>query len=277
MMRLSRPLSVSSEPPAGDRIVRFIYLDAAGLSNPEHEPYVVIAGVIVHADKQWKVLGNHLSQMADEFAPPGQREDFAFHATELFSGGKRFPRDKYPKEWRWAVLDELVSIPEKFDLPIVFGCIPRSDVAEAKPLRNGTVVKPAVAGQIVTFIVAASLADRWMQMKADPDEIAAMIMENDDQSHAFIRLALRAISDPMWSRHLDPEYHNLKVTRIIHPIHFEEKTDSSSLQIADVCAFAIKRKLMGTPECDRFYAPIHRFIVARPKQMVEKLQAKELR
>jgi hypothetical protein len=78
---------------------------------------------------QWKALARYLSEMADEIVPPDHRVGFAFHAMELFSERKIFQRDKYPKE-RWQVLDELVPIPEKFDLPIVFGCIRRSEVGE---------------------------------------------------------------------------------------------------------------------------------------------------
>jgi hypothetical protein len=36
--------------------VRLIYLDDAGLSNALHEPFVVIAGVMVDADRQWLKL-----------------------------------------------------------------------------------------------------------------------------------------------------------------------------------------------------------------------------
>ena len=116
-------IALGGAPLIGNRIVRMIYLDAAGLSNPVQEPYVVMAGVIVNADKQWKALSQYLSDMADEIAPPEHREGFAFHATELFSGGKMFPREKYEREWRWRVLDELCLIPKHFDLPIVWGYI----------------------------------------------------------------------------------------------------------------------------------------------------------
>jgi hypothetical protein len=75
-----------------------IFLDAAGIGNAKHEPVIVIAGVILHADKQWKDVGQYLSDMADALAPAEHRNGFVFHATELFSVGKRFPRDKYSKE-----------------------------------------------------------------------------------------------------------------------------------------------------------------------------------
>ena len=32
--------------------MRLVFLDEAGISNPEHEPYMIIAAVIVDADKK---------------------------------------------------------------------------------------------------------------------------------------------------------------------------------------------------------------------------------
>ena len=88
--------------------MRMIFLDAAGLAPPPQEPLVVVAGVIMHPDRQWKALRDYLLAMADQYVPVEHRANFAFHATELFSGGKVFPREKYQKEWRWGVLDELL-------------------------------------------------------------------------------------------------------------------------------------------------------------------------
>lgn len=72
----------------GSKRVRFVHLDEAGIANPDHEPYVVVAGPVINADRDWKRIEEHLSGLADEFAPPGTREEFFFHATDLFSGGK---------------------------------------------------------------------------------------------------------------------------------------------------------------------------------------------
>lgn len=252
--------------------MRMIFFDAAGTSNPQHEPYIVVAGVILHGDRQWKPLGDYLAAMADEYCPKEHRPGFFFHATELFSGGKIFPREKYPKEWRWKVLDELVSIPEKFDLPIVWGRVPRHEVMpggslEASPEAQKLGVKPHIHGQVVAFSVAAAAAEHWMKSAADPEEIAAMFMENDHESRFFIKQVQRLLSDEKIGRHdlLTGENEIFRLTRIIYPIHFEEKTDSSALQIADVCAFALKRKCMGTPEADRFYKPLEPFLANKFK------------
>ena len=102
--------------------MRLVYLDEAGISNPQQEPYLVVAGIIVHADEQWYALEQYLRDMVTDFIPPSLRAGFTFHANQLFAGGgKIFDRDVWPKETRWQILQELVSIPEKFDLPVVCG------------------------------------------------------------------------------------------------------------------------------------------------------------
>src|SRR6266849_3413019 len=93
------PMGLGGGPLLGDNLVRMIYLDESGISATE--PYVVVAGVIIHADKQWKGLEKYLLDMVDELIPPAMRDNFYFHATELFSGGKRFDRNSWPKEKRW--------------------------------------------------------------------------------------------------------------------------------------------------------------------------------
>ncbi len=242
--------------------MRMTFFDAAGLSNPEHEPFVVVAGVIIHADKQWKALGEYLGAMADEFAPPEHRQDFAFHATELFSGTKHYKdRERYPREWRWKVLDELVAVPKHFDLPIVWGRVPRAELLPGGSLEHSGGLDPVIHGQMIAFTVASAAVEHWMNAVADPEEMAQMVMENDDQSRKFIKIIQRLLSDPKYHSLFSEEDAKFKLTRVIYPIHFEEKTDSSALQLADVCAFALKRKTMNTPECARFYDPLEPFLV----------------
>jgi hypothetical protein len=41
----------------GDPLARNAYVDDAGIANQKHEPIVVVAGVILHVDTQWRPLG----------------------------------------------------------------------------------------------------------------------------------------------------------------------------------------------------------------------------
>jgi hypothetical protein len=254
---MAEPKSLSGHPLAGDCIVKMVFLDAAGLSNPAQEPVIVIAGIIIDADKEWKSLATYLSDMADDLAPPEHREGFAFHATELFSGGKRFPREKYPREWRWHVLDALADIPRLFGLPIVWARVPRVDVEPGGPhaVRPDWEVQmpPVVHGQVLAFNVVAVHCERWMNENAEPNELAQMIMENDNDSRKAIHAVQRVLTDPRHNTKLGDGNEKFRLSRIIYPIHFEEKTDSSALQVADICAFVLKRWCMKTPEISRFY------------------------
>src|SRR5688572_19037569 len=108
--------------------MRIACLDESGIS--ASEPYVIVAGVVVHADKQWRGLERYLRDMVEEYVPPEDRARFCFHATDLFHGSKRFSRDKWPKELRWKILDELVSIPKQFDMPIAMGFVPKGKLRQ---------------------------------------------------------------------------------------------------------------------------------------------------
>src|SRR5689334_2437387 len=108
MAAYGRP-ALGGGPLIGDKIVRMVFLDEAGTGNPAKEPFVVVAGVIIHADQQWKAIENHLFQMMQRHSPIPFGElpyNYCFHATELFSGGKIFARELVPREQRWAILDE---------------------------------------------------------------------------------------------------------------------------------------------------------------------------
>jgi hypothetical protein len=242
-------------------------MDASGLSNPEHEPFVVVAGVMIDADKQWKKITNYLSEMVDEFAPDEHRSEFAFHATELFSGTKNFHRDHFNKELRWQILDEILSLPARYNLPVFWASITREDAA-----KQITKVAPIVAAQAIAVMGTALAADRWLEVNAE-NELAQMIMENDSQSRTTIHTVHRLFTDPDHFFDTFPKYeHPLSVKRIIYPIHFEDKYESSALQIADACAFAIKRHLMKKPEADRFYSPLKRQIIHLDEIAAEDLQ-----
>jgi hypothetical protein len=168
----------------GSNIVRMIYLDDAGISNPLHEPFVVVAGVMVEADTQWLALERYLEGMADTYAPPGQRNGFYFHATELFSGGGFFPREKYPREERWKILDELVAIPKKFKLPIAAGWVERAKLATKHPDLD--IATLTVHAQTIAFTLATFGADHYLRNGIDvkPGEVGSIVMENNDQARS---------------------------------------------------------------------------------------------
>jgi hypothetical protein len=247
-----------------------IYLDDAGLSNPRHEPFVVVAGVMVDADRHWLKLERHLEAMGDAYAPPDQRDKFFFHATELFSGGGFFPRDKWPREERWKILDQLVSIPEKFGLPVVAGWVERAKLAEKFPGLD--VATLTVHAQSIAYIICTYAAEMYMQRGKDirPGEVASIVIENNNQARKQIAAMHGFNRNPKNADVLKSlKFGELVLKRVIGSPHFEEKGQSSLLQLGDVCAFAIKRRLMRKPESNRFYSRLQPRMVILDKSELD--------
>ncbi len=73
--------------------MRFIYTDEAGTSI--HEPVRVVASVIVNADTQLSFINSAINNLYEEYIPKELKENFWFHATEVYSGGKNIDRDNW--------------------------------------------------------------------------------------------------------------------------------------------------------------------------------------
>jgi hypothetical protein len=48
-------------------IVRFAHMDEAGTGNVAKNPFDIVAGVITHADRNWKRIERYLRNLAGEF------------------------------------------------------------------------------------------------------------------------------------------------------------------------------------------------------------------
>lgn len=235
-------------------MTRLVYLDESGTGRLADEPSLVVVGVIVHADKQWLGLERYLRGMADEYVPPEHRQGFAFHATELYSGGKIFSRQRMSKEARWKILDELCETPAKFDLPIVCGCYDRRNLLDAS--KSSQTAKTSYA-QMLAGVACTIGVERYMRERAEPSEVAVMIYESNDHARAAVRFvhACMQITD---CRELIGKKiaEFVPLMRIVDAAHFAEKKTSSLLQIADCCAFAIRRKIQDLRDSERFFAPL---------------------
>jgi hypothetical protein len=250
-------LSFGGVPLKGDRLVRLTFLDEAGISNPTQEPIVVIAGIVVHGDVQYKPLRARIQKVVEDWIPPQDRDGFIFHATDLFSGGGYFSRNLWPLCIRWQILEELCSIPYEFDLPIVFGfqnrwAVPRT--FEGKAVKDNI---HTAAMQLIAFTHCLIGIERWMRAETDPSENVMLIAEDKPEVKSAFKEIHRVAQNPDKIKQSIPaklaESEELPVTRIVDDIYFTDKQGSVPLQIADVCAFVIKRHLMKRDYIYRFY------------------------
>ncbi len=233
--------------------MRIIYLDEAGIGKLADDPCVVVAGIILHGDKQWLPLETYLRAMVEAWVPPADRPGIIFHAKDIFHGTKAFHRDKWEKETRFAILDELATLPAAFDFPVIWGAIDRTKMAEKHPKMT-----PAQCTEHA-YLVATSMclmqAERYMREAGSDGEVAQIVFED----RAGVRQDVKTLHRFLRGHNLPADLEDQKylpLTRIIDTPNFAAKNESSPLQIADFCAFALKRKLSKAWLWDRFYNPL---------------------
>jgi len=242
----------------GESLVRFVYVDESGISI--HESVTVVAGIIVNADLQWKAIERHLDALITKYVPPEHRHGFVFHAKDLFHGsGKVFDRKKYPIERSREALKEILMIPIRFYLPLVYG-IARKGAAP----KNSTRQKrrdEASTHQAKAFSLCVLEAESYMRERAGSKEIAALVAENNtdtrkmvDRIHQILRGSVHSKSAQnilsLLSR-LVPDC--LPITKIVDHVYFAKKNDAVLLQIADACALIIRYFCEGRSDAHEFF------------------------
>jgi hypothetical protein len=225
--------------------VRMAFLDEAGTSNPEQEPVLIVGGVIVNADRQWKAVQKRIEALWYEHTPPDVPNGYPFHAMELFHGGRVFDRQRFPREKRWEILDKLVAIPAEFNLAVIGGRATRAKYPDL------------ISAYAWAFADAASDIEGYMRMLPDRDEVASIIVEDNPSLRSHVKTMQMMLQDERGMSGYHAHVRDaLWLTRIMGEPHFEKKSALSLLQLADVCAFVLKRLCLGKPEIERFMAPL---------------------
>jgi len=224
--------------------VRLVFLDESGGS--PHEPVIVVAGVIVHGDRTYRLLENRLRKIVADAVPEGDREGLILQANYLFYGDGYFDKDKWPGEARYRILKRLAGLPAEFGLPVVFGHLKRTPDRDRQNVAD-------IAEHIVAFARTEVVVERQMH-RYPRDEVSLLFAEDTDhvkkalkQAHAFLR-------DPDQIR--GTEFAKLPVLprrKTIDTPHFAGKSESLPLQIANVCAFLIMCRLMRREETQPFF------------------------
>lgn len=241
--------------------MRFIYIDEAGISNPEHEPFLTVAGVIVHADTQLVQVQRQLDKIVEKHIPTGRRDNFVFHAAQLFNGGgKLFDRHSsdWPIEKRLAIADDIAKIPNMFQLPLALGWVERAKFAETfapeEPMSKHELVRDAHG---VAFMRCALQVDHWMRSNTQ-DEVCMMIVEDNDVARQLIRELQNAFQNKNLAGLSEEEKKHLPLRSVVEDPLFQPKKPSSVLQLADFCAYVFKRILMKPADARyaRFWEPM---------------------
>jgi hypothetical protein len=263
---ISGPLGLSGHELDGDSLVRLVYVDESGSGN---ESWLVVASVVIHADTQWKPVEIFMSQLVDKYVLAEDRLGFYFHAKDLFHGtGKIFgKRDKYSVPHRCEALKGLLSIPGKFQLPVIFGFIPRTELLSED--------------QALAYSLCVTGVERYMREWAGATEIAKMIAEDNQQTkeavrrmHGVLRSKHPALAE--YQRGVADQFQYetgfFPITKVVDAVSFESKREALFLQLADACALIIRYYIEGRTDIDQF---IHAFTPTDPHRIgdLEKIRS----
>ena len=228
-------------------MARFVYVDEAGISSRREEPFLVVAGAIVHGDHQVDRLYDALEEILVKHVPEDKRNGLVLHAAEIYGGfGKVFDKERYP-EWTWekraALLDDLARLPKALNLYVTSGMFKRSDDPEI----------PTTEAQVITYLACLIEVEAWFKQNAKRENCMVIAEDNRDarkrikELHRFYQQK---------SLEQDPRFQGLlPLKRIREDPAFQEKRPSHPLILADFLAFATKRKLMDDKRIDRFCKP----------------------
>jgi hypothetical protein len=267
-------IGISGERLLGKSVTRFVYLDEAGIS--QREPFAVVSGVIVHADKQLNELERRLNGLCQKHIPVDQQADFVFHAKELFNGGgKVFCRksSEWPLSRRLEIAHDIASIPVKMGLPIALGFVQKAiwPIDKAAFPSNLSSAEESVEQHVTAYMSCMIQIELWMRNNTS-NEVTMLVAEDNNQARSRIKEAHNFHRNDEKFRRL-PINHELRryfpLKKIKNSPLFEAKSDCPALQISDFCAYVFKKRL----ENDHRYSQISNLL--QPHYAVHQLPSDE--
>lgn len=251
--------SMSGIPLAGNKLVKYAYFDESGIS--VNERVLVVAGVIIDADSQWRSVSEHLEKLVREFVPPNRQGNFVFHGKDLFhkTGDIEAARSH-------EALMAILKMPSQFGLAISYGFFRKFRVRElpmdaSQKMKRHRATQDAQIHHSLTFAFCAVGVERFMREDTPKDEVATLIAENNTVTQRHVKLAFNAmkgrnLSAPDECRIYDfisiEAARHLPIRRITDVPHMVSKHESSLLQIADACAMTIRYCLEGRSDANAF-------------------------
>lgn len=238
--------------------MRIAYFDEAGVSSKAHEPHLVVAGVIVNPDEQYHAIEAHIRALGlrvlKEKAKPYYGKPYVFHAKDVWHGSGDFSRVDWSRDDRMKLLELLCRIPVEFNLPVIFGAVPKEAPGVTLPNLHTQ-----------AYVLAIKRLESWMSVNADK-EVVATVSERCDKEHmAHIASFHHVIVDKTLSA-LQPLPNHFVSKHIVEAPIFLDKYSSPLLQLADVCAFVMKRKLQKCRHIGPYFELIQKAIWYQPKK-----------
>lgn len=230
-----------------------LYVDEAGTSRPE--PHSIYAGVLVKASK-WRAVEREMERVFDLHVPASVRRGFIFHGKEVFNGGRTVDRSVWPLEDRLAFFTDFVSIPRRLNCPIAIGKQCRNAEVPLPPNIDCTALE---FQNVMTLLGCLREADKCVRYFSPPGQICVAVAEDNPPMRQLVTRAFLSLRHSSELLRLGPEHtmNGQSITfsgqSFVDMIHFAPKHGAPLLQLADACAFAMRRFLAVQPHGERLF------------------------
>lgn len=237
--------------------MKLIYMDESGTGSIQHEPIIVVTGVMVDPDTEWRLIDEDLKNLVNNYIPPEDHAGFAFHATHLFHGNKYFDKERWPRELRWEILSKLVELFRVHQVPLAWGMADKRHYEPifakmSPPLDARSRLR---VHQGAAFALCAAACELWLQTFT-ADETGLMIAEDNPDVRTSVRHFHTKMKNPA-EELFKVEFLDLRpFSQVIDTVHFATKADTRLFQLADVAAFLFRRAMAGHQDVQQFLQPL---------------------
>jgi len=237
----------------GSNPVRYVYVDEAGTS--AREPASVVAAAIVQPDDHWHLVQSEINRLVQLHVPLSLQPKFIFHALQVFNGGK--DRDLWAPDSRWKLMKAMASLPRRLHVPISYGMVRRSTTRETveSTASQRRKLKPHEFDHFMAFVYCIAAADKYLRKNTGDNEVATLVAENVDNMKHALKLVPGFLKNHPYTMEPEDLRHDVSditkeqikngelitVNKIVDGVHFAEKADAPLLQVADACAFVLRR------------------------------------
>jgi Protein of unknown function (DUF3800) len=256
-------LSFSGTPVEGESLVYCVFFDESGVSI--NDPIVVVAGVLVDGNTQWRPIQTALANLRDRYISPDLLPDFkGFHATDMFAGrGNAFSQTIRQLEESRDILRQVIELPSRLHLPVAFGYIRKVD----SPLNlktRATRRESAARHHALASSFCAVMADQYLKTRR-PDDLAWAIAEDNTETKKVVTSIYSLLNNAnsgiggfeMFGGGVGYGFRfrpgDIPLSKIISGFHYVSKRDEPLLQLADTCAFVVRRWLQNAYKGDELF------------------------
>ena len=223
-----------------------VYVGESGVTGPSAEdpnqPHHVFLGLLVH-ENQWEAIRNEFSRscrrhfgrdLGEDGTPTRVRAAEVLHGTGSFS------------TWPWArrleLLDELLAIPIRYETPIIVSYMDKQEFARAG--QNGSRAwsgswEPPFSRFV--FCLGLYMDDLNMAEMSSEDLHGGQPIALKER--AAVIAGNTKVADPRSMQRSFSEGLDLPSGAVIDSLYFARPEDSHCTQLADLCAYFVRRHL----------------------------------